>query len=132
MPGNFTSWNYQHFLGNQTPFVTTDPVGSYRLLDYYRYSTQDNILAGTSIIISGKFLVTSFPWVRLTASQKIYLSITSQHPHLKTTLKLDMELTGFYVFFGSKWPPDSRTQNNLKYRVPDRYFLRSLSVKFND
>src|SRR5258708_22655550 len=33
--------DYQHFLGNRTPFVTTDPVGSFRLLDYYRYSTGD-------------------------------------------------------------------------------------------
>ena len=27
--------DYKHFLGNQTIFSTTDPVGSFRLLDYY-------------------------------------------------------------------------------------------------
>lgn len=33
--------DYQHFLANETPFVTTDPVGSFRLLDYYKHSTND-------------------------------------------------------------------------------------------
>jgi len=33
--------DYQHFLGNQTPFVTTEPVGSFRLLDYYDHSTNN-------------------------------------------------------------------------------------------
>lgn len=33
--------DYKHFLGNQTIFSTTDPVGSFRLLDYYTYSTND-------------------------------------------------------------------------------------------
>ena len=30
------SWTSNTFLGNRTPFVTTDPVGSFRLLDYYQ------------------------------------------------------------------------------------------------
>ena len=33
--------DFQHFMGNKTPFVTTDPVQSFRLLDYYLYSTKD-------------------------------------------------------------------------------------------
>jgi hypothetical protein len=58
--------DYQHFLGNRTPFVTTDPVGSFRLLDYYRYSTSDKYFSANIHYHFRKFLVTSIPIVRLT------------------------------------------------------------------
>ena len=44
-PGNMFFVDYKHFMGNRSPFVTTDPVGSYRLLDYYLYSTPDEYLS---------------------------------------------------------------------------------------
>ncbi len=58
--------DYQHFLGNRTPFVTTDPVGSFRLLDYYKYSTRDQYFTANVHYHFRKFLVTRFPMVRLT------------------------------------------------------------------
>lgn len=58
--------DYKHFLGNRTPFSTTDPVGSFRLLDYYTYSTSDKYFAGNVHYHFRKFLVTSIPLVRLT------------------------------------------------------------------
>jgi hypothetical protein len=58
--------DYQHFLGNRTPFVTTDPVGSFRLLDYYQYSTRDQYFTANVHYHFRKFLVTRFPIVRLT------------------------------------------------------------------
>jgi hypothetical protein len=57
--------DYKHFLGNQTPFITNDPVGSFRLLDYYRYSTADKYFAGNLHYQFRKFLVTNIPLVRL-------------------------------------------------------------------
>ncbi|MCP3929181.1 MAG: carboxypeptidase-like regulatory domain-containing protein [Bacteroidetes bacterium] len=36
--------DFHHFLGNQTLFVTSDPVESFRLLDYYQFSTKDKYL----------------------------------------------------------------------------------------
>lgn len=58
--------DYAHFLGNQTPFITTDPVGSYRLLDYYLYSTNDKYFTGSAHYHFRKFLITQFPVIRLT------------------------------------------------------------------
>jgi hypothetical protein len=58
--------DYQHFLGNRTPVVTSDPVGSFRLLDYYRYSTSDKYFTANVHYHFRKFLVTRFPLVRLT------------------------------------------------------------------
>lgn len=57
--------DYKHFLGNQTPFITNDPVGSFRLLDYYRYSTADKYFAGNLHYQFRKFLVTSLPIARV-------------------------------------------------------------------
>jgi hypothetical protein len=57
--------DFKHFLGNKTPFSTTDPVGSFRLLDYYRYSTSDKYFVGNVHYQFRKFLVTTIPYVRL-------------------------------------------------------------------
>ncbi|MGC3945854.1 MAG: DUF5686 and carboxypeptidase regulatory-like domain-containing protein [Chryseolinea sp.] len=57
--------DYKHFLGNETPFVTSDPVGSFRLLDYYRFSTADKYFSGNLHYQFRKFLVTNIPLVRL-------------------------------------------------------------------
>jgi hypothetical protein len=57
--------DYKHFLGNLTPFTTTDPVGSFRLLDYYKYSTADRYFAGNAHYQFRRFLVTSIPYARL-------------------------------------------------------------------
>src|SRR6478752_967504 len=58
--------DYKHFLGNLTPFSTTDPVGSFRLLDYYQNSTADKYFIGNVHYQFRKFLFTNFPMVRLT------------------------------------------------------------------
>jgi hypothetical protein len=57
--------DYKHFLGNQTPFSTTDPVGSFRLLDYYRFSTADKYMTLNAHYQFRKFLVTTIPVIRL-------------------------------------------------------------------
>ena len=57
--------DYKHFLGNQTPFSTTDPVGSFRLLDYYRFSTDDKYFSANAHYQFRKFLVTTIPVIRL-------------------------------------------------------------------
>ena len=55
----------KHFLGNLTPFITNDPVGSFRLLDYYRYSTSDKYFSGNFHYQFRKFLFTNIPMVRM-------------------------------------------------------------------
>lgn len=63
--GNMYFMDYKHFLGNQTPFITNDPVGSFRLLDYYQYSTTDKYFSGNFHYQFRKFLVTNIPLVRM-------------------------------------------------------------------
>jgi hypothetical protein len=57
--------DFNHFLGNQTPFSTNDPVGSFRLLDYYRFSTTDQYFVGNVHYQFRKFLITNFTYARL-------------------------------------------------------------------
>lgn len=57
--------DYKHFLGNQTIFSTTDPVGSFRLLDYYAFSTNDTYLNAHAHYQFRKLLVSQIFEVRL-------------------------------------------------------------------
>ncbi|MCA6074232.1 DUF5686 and carboxypeptidase regulatory-like domain-containing protein [Fulvivirga sedimenti] len=57
--------DFQHFQGNQTPFITTDPVTSYRLLNYYKYSTNGSYVSVFAQYQFRKFLLTRFPKIRL-------------------------------------------------------------------
>lgn len=57
--------DYKHFQGNQTPFITNDPAGSFRLLDYYTFSTSDKYFAGNFHYRFRKLLISNIPLVRL-------------------------------------------------------------------
>ncbi len=58
--------DYKHFLGNQTPFLSADLTGRFRLLEYYRFSTSGEYLQLNSNFQWRKFLLTQIPLVRLT------------------------------------------------------------------
>lgn len=56
--------DFQHFMGNQTPFATTDPSKSFRLLNYYLYSTNDKYVVIHLHDQFRKLLITRLPLVR--------------------------------------------------------------------
>ncbi|MBP8238867.1 MAG: carboxypeptidase-like regulatory domain-containing protein [Saprospiraceae bacterium] len=58
--------DFRHFMGNRIPIVTTDPVGSFRLLDYYRHSTAEEYAALHVHYQFRKLLLTQIPKVWLT------------------------------------------------------------------
>ena len=100
--------DYAHFMGNQTPFITTDPVGSFRLLDYYRFSTNDKYFTGNVHYHFRKFLVTQFPLIRLTGiTENIffnYLAVPSSPNFMELGYSLDgilriFRLEGAVSFF---------------------------------
>ncbi len=57
--------DYQHFPGNRTFLQTSDPVRSFRLLDYYEFSTTDDYLAGHLYYQFRKLLLTQIFELRL-------------------------------------------------------------------
>jgi hypothetical protein len=62
--------DYKHFQGNRTPIITSDPDGSYRLLDYYSNSTADKYLSGIFHYHFRKLLVSRIPKLRLMGVQE--------------------------------------------------------------
>lgn len=57
--------DFQHFLGNRTILTTSDPIGSYRLMDYYAYSTANEYLSINTHYHFRKFLITRIPKFRM-------------------------------------------------------------------
>jgi hypothetical protein len=91
--------DYQHFLGNRTPFITTDPVGSFRLLDYYRYSTSDKYFTANAHYHFRKFLVTRIPLVRLTGITENFFVNYLATPVTQNYTELGYGIEGILRFF---------------------------------
>lgn len=63
--------DYKHFDGNETPFLMEDPVGSYRQLPYYLYSTSDKYVSAQVLYQFRKFLFTQLPVLRMTGVKEL-------------------------------------------------------------
>ena len=91
--------DYKHFLGNLTPFSTSDPVGSYRLMDYYLYSTADKYFAANVHYQFRKFLVTTIPVVRLTGiRENIFVNYLAT-PTSSNYTEVGYSIDGIFRFF---------------------------------
>jgi len=62
--------DYRHFEGNQMIFTTADPVGAFRLLPYYTFSTRDRWLAAHVHYQFRKFLLTQIWEVQMTGARE--------------------------------------------------------------
>lgn len=91
--------DFKHFDGNRTVFVRTDPVGSFRLLDYYRHSTKEEYLSTHVHYQFRKLLFTHIPKVWLTGAKENvfvnYLSTPSSKNYVEVGYSLDNILRVF-------------------------------------
>jgi ribosomal protein L19 len=72
---NLYFMDFKHFMGNESPFLLDNPVGGYRLLSYYNYSTSREFFSGISYYQFRKFLFTQLPVLRLTGvKEMVFLS----------------------------------------------------------
>ncbi len=91
--------DYKHFLGNRTPFSTTDPAGSFRLMDYYLYSTADKYLAVNAHYNFRRFLVTSIYEVRMLGiRENIFINYLAT-PTSKNYTELGYSIDGILRLF---------------------------------
>jgi hypothetical protein len=123
--------DYQHFLGNRTPFVTTDPVGSFRLLDYYRYSTSDKYFTANVHYHFRKFLVTSIPVIRLTGiTENIFVNYLAT-PTSRNYTEVGYGIDGILRIFRLEAIAGFRDGQYIDYgfRIG---IATSISVSFND
>jgi hypothetical protein len=91
--------DFKHFLGNQTPFITNDPIASFRLLDYYRHSTPDQYLIGNIHYTFRRFVVTTIPEVRLAGIREVifvnYLKTPTSRNYTEIGYSIDGILRAF-------------------------------------
>ncbi len=57
--------DFKHFDGNRTFLTMSDPVGSFRLMDYYQNSTADQYFSANMHYHFRKFLATRLPKIRM-------------------------------------------------------------------
>src|SRR5260221_587573 len=123
--------DYRHFTGNLTPFMTTDPVGSFRLLDYYNYSTRDKYFSANVHYHFRKFLLTRIPKVRmLGASENFFVNYLAT-PSSSNYTELGYGLNGILRLFRLEFPPSFQNGNNeangFRFAIP-----LNLVVRFSD
>ncbi|HNV27820.1 MAG TPA: DUF5686 family protein [Cyclobacteriaceae bacterium] len=128
---NMYFMDYKHFMGNLSPFVTTDPVGSFRLLDYYKYSTADQYLSANVHYHFRKFLVTQFPLIRVTGiTENIFVNYLAT-PTSKNYTEVGYGIDGILRIFRLEVAAAFTDGQYLNYgfRVG---ISSSITVNFND
>jgi hypothetical protein len=123
--------DYKHFLGNRTPFVTTDPVGSYRLMDYYLNSTRDQYFSANAHYHFRKLLFSRIPKVRMFGvSENIFVNYLAT-PYSKNYTEVGYGLEGILRIFRLEAAvgfQDGQYLNN-GFRIG---IATSVGVNFND
>jgi len=101
--------DFKHFVGNRTVLITSNPVGSFRLLDYYQYSTQDKYASVHLHYQFRKLLVTQIPEVWMLGMKE-------------------------NVFFNYLATPSSRNYFELGYSIDNifRFFRIEAAASFQD
>jgi hypothetical protein len=123
--------DFKHFMGNRTPFITSDPVGSFRLLDYYRYSTGDRYFVGNMNYQFRRFLLTSIPEVRMFGiRENIFINYLAS-PTSKNYTEVGYTLDGILRFFRLEAAVAFRDGQYLSYgfRIG---IATNLSIRFSD
>ena len=73
--------DFKHFEGNRLSLTTIDPVNSFRLLDYYQFSTQDKFLTLKAHYRFRKFMLTRIPAVWKFGIKEGLFANALQTPH---------------------------------------------------
>jgi len=123
--------DYKHFLGNRTPFSTTDPAGSFRVMDYYLYSTADKYFAGNIHYHFRKFLVSSIYEVRMLGiRENIFINYLAT-PTSKNYTELGYSIDGILRVFRIEVAAAFRDGQYLNYGVRIG-IATNLTVRFSD
>jgi hypothetical protein len=123
--------DFKHFLGNQTWFVTTDPVGSFRLLDYYKYSTADKYFVGNVHYQFRKFLVSNIPIVRLAGiRENVFINYLAT-PTSKNYTEVGYSIDGILRIFRLEAAAAFRDGRYMDYGIRIG-IATNISVNFSD
>ena len=91
--------DFKHFQGNKTPIITSDPDGSFRLLDYYSNSTQDKYLSAIFHFHFRKLVLSRIPKLRLLGIQENAFASVLTTPASGTYHELGYSIDGILRIF---------------------------------
>lgn len=91
--------DFKHFSGNQLNYTTADPVGSFRLLEYYRHSTDDKYLSANVHYGFRKFLITQLPAVWMLGMRENLFVNYLNTPTSENYFELGYSLDKIFRFF---------------------------------
>jgi hypothetical protein len=123
--------DYRHFMGNLTPIATTDPISSFRLLDYYRHSTAREYLVFNANYQFRKFLFSSIYKVHLLGiRESLFLNYLGT-PTSDQYTEVGYGLNGIFRLFRLEVAAAFRNQTFVQYgfRVG---IASSFAVRFSD
>lgn len=123
--------DYKHFMGNQTPIITTDPAGSFRLLDYYSYSTRDQYFSANVHYHFRKFLISRIPKARMLGVTENffvnYLSTAYSNNYTELGYGINGILRLFRLEFATSFQNGNYVGNGFRLGIST-----NLSVQFSD
>jgi hypothetical protein len=125
--------DFKHFLGNRTLLTTSDPIGSYRLMDYYAFSTYKDFLSLNTHYHFRKFMLTRFAKIRMLGiTENIFVNYLATNGSTTYT-ELGYSIDGILRIFRLEGAVSFRENdfNNLDYgfRIG---IATSVTVNFND
>ena len=123
--------DYRHFLGNRTPIITSDPDGSFRLLDYYSNSTSDKYLSAIVHYHFRKFLLSSIPKLRLLGVQENIFGAVLTTPESGTYNEVGYSIDGILRIFRIEAAASFQNgnYNNYGFRIG---IASSITTSFGD
>lgn len=123
--------DYQHFTGNLIAFITADPVGSFRLLDYYQYSTRDRYFSANIHYNFRKFLFTQITVIHLAGiSENLFVNYLAT-PYSGNYTELGYGLNGILralrLEFATSFQQGKYTGNGFRIGISTK-----LAAQFSD
>ena len=123
--------DFKHFNGNRTYFITSDPVGSFRLMDYYQNSTADQYFSSNMHYHFRKFLFTRIPKVRMIGvTENIflnYLATPSSQNYTEVGYGLEGILRIFRLEVAAAFRDGKYVENGFRVGI-----ATSVTINFND
>lgn len=101
--------DYQHFAGNRFFFQLGDPVGTFRMLDYYKYSTATKFFEAHVLTELRQFLLTQIPWFRIMGVKENFFLHYLATPHSDNYTEL-----GYGLDVGIRFPLRVEVANSFE------------------
>jgi hypothetical protein len=114
--------DYQHFAGNRFFFQYGDPVSTFRMLDYYRFSTAERYIEAHALAELRQFLLTQITWFRVMGVKENFFV-----NYLATPYSDHYGELGYALDIGLRFPLRLEVANSFegfRYKLPSELVLR--------